>query len=193
MNDQSIRVALLHRLSETYQDDPNTLIVEELGVLHGSARIDIAVVNGTLAGFEIKSDRDSLRRLPTQARQFSTVLHAATLVVGAKHHDKAIEMVPIWWGIELATQTDNGKVSLERTRSLEHNPNPDPRSVAKLLWRNEALDVLEELGLASGFRRSPRREIYSALAAALTWEQLHSTVCACLKKRENWRPGVQPK
>ena len=42
-------------------DGKGKIDVEELGVCRGRVRVDVAVVNGTLHGYEIKSDRDSLR------------------------------------------------------------------------------------------------------------------------------------
>jgi hypothetical protein len=65
--DGHLRIALKRRLLTRYSDHPSTLILEELGLKHGAARIDIAVVNGDLHGYELKSDSDTLSRLPRQA------------------------------------------------------------------------------------------------------------------------------
>ncbi len=60
MNDPEIRRAY-HRLRlARHHRDPNTLVVDELGLQHGESRADIAVVNGHLLGVEIKSDVDTL-------------------------------------------------------------------------------------------------------------------------------------
>jgi hypothetical protein len=60
MRDRDVRAALLRRLSSDYADDADTRIVEEMGVWSGSVRIDVAVINGELSGYELKSDRDTL-------------------------------------------------------------------------------------------------------------------------------------
>jgi hypothetical protein len=65
--DSDIRKLLLSHLSSQDEDNPS-LVVEELGLNQGDARIDVAVVNGHLHGYEIKSDRDSLRRFHRQER-----------------------------------------------------------------------------------------------------------------------------
>ncbi|HEX6037420.1 MAG TPA: hypothetical protein VFZ20_05255, partial [Longimicrobium sp.] len=45
-----------------------SLVVPELEICQREFRIDVAVVSGTaLHGYEIKSDRDTLSRLPAQA------------------------------------------------------------------------------------------------------------------------------
>ncbi len=52
--------------------DADTLVVDELD-LCGLTRVDVAVVNGHLSGFEIKGSTDSLRRLPGQVTVYSQV------------------------------------------------------------------------------------------------------------------------
>jgi hypothetical protein len=58
-NDNVIREALKRHLNHLHAGDAKLRIIEELGVEHGAARIDIAVINGVLHGYEIKSDRDT--------------------------------------------------------------------------------------------------------------------------------------
>ena len=47
-----------------HRSEPNTVFLEELGLCQGDARVDYAVINGAMNGYEIKSDRDKLVRLP---------------------------------------------------------------------------------------------------------------------------------
>jgi len=63
MNDAGIRRNLHCKKLRRHHVDPDTLVVDELGLKHGKCRADIAVINGHLMGYEIKSDDDSLRRL----------------------------------------------------------------------------------------------------------------------------------
>lgn len=71
-----------------------SVVVEELGLCRGRVRVDLAVVNGSLHGYEIKSDRDSLDRLAGQADVYSKVLDQVTLVVGERHLAHAMDRVP---------------------------------------------------------------------------------------------------
>jgi hypothetical protein len=73
-SDVAIRPALRSRLLVEHAHDPETVLIEELGLRRGLVRVDIAVVNGLLHGYEIKSDRDSLRRLAKQVDVYSAVL-----------------------------------------------------------------------------------------------------------------------
>ncbi|MFJ5146896.1 sce7726 family protein, partial [Glutamicibacter sp. NPDC088455] len=84
-NDIDIRLALDERLQRKHGNDPNVLIRHELGVDMGNRRVDLAVLNGHLAGWEIKSDRDTLLRLPEQADAFSKVMDYLTIVTTAKY------------------------------------------------------------------------------------------------------------
>src|SRR6266849_8615145 len=102
MNDAQIRIATKQALFVQHRGDAETVIFDELGVQHGVARIDLAVVNGELHGFELKSDRDTLARLPEQVESYGRVFDRVTLVVEERHLRRAVEMVPEWWGIRVA-------------------------------------------------------------------------------------------
>lgn len=189
-NDTIIREALVNRLVIDY---PNYRIIPELGIWHGAARIDVAVVNGSLRGFEIKSDRDTLIRLPEQIHAYNTIFDQVTLVVGSKHFVDAFRMVPDWWGIETARIDENDSVFFNHIRSPQNNPNQDGISIARLLWRHEALQKLEDLGKAYGVRSKPREVVYQRLAESQGLEPLKEYVWDVLKSsRQDWRPDVQP-
>ena len=67
LSEEVIRASLHRRLVAKHQDEKGVVLIDELGLCKGSARVDLAVVGNQLHGYEIKSDRDSLRRLRTQA------------------------------------------------------------------------------------------------------------------------------
>jgi hypothetical protein len=102
MRDSDLRAALLRRLARRHSRDAETLILQELGLRHGAAHVDVAVVNGLLHGYELKSDSDSLGRLARQALVYGSVLDRVTLVVGRRHVEEAVGMVPAWWGVQVA-------------------------------------------------------------------------------------------
>lgn len=193
MNDLQIRTALKRKALVRYEKDPETVILDELGLRHGAARIDIAVVNGRLHGFEIKSDRDTLNRLPYQAKIFNSVLDRITLIVTQRHVHAAKEVVPVWWGIMLAEKGSRGAVHFSSIRRPRNNPCPNIEAVAKLLWRDEALALLEEIGAAKGVRTKPRSVLYARLAKVADLKRVRSRVIRQLKCREDWRSDVRRK
>lgn len=192
VRDLDVRCALRASILAKHLRDPDTLVLDELGLEEGSARVDIAVVNGSLHGYEIKSDADTLERLPGQVEVYSRVLDFVTLVVGSRHARDALLIIPNWWGVRVAHENDAGELSFRVERRERMNPGLDLPSVAGLLWRDEALAVLEERGRARGLRSKPRRDLYLALADALSARELRRVVRETLRSRTSWRAPAPP-
>jgi hypothetical protein len=186
-NDLSIRTALKKFLEDIHASDKKLRIIEELGVQHGVARIDIAVVNGLMHGYEIKSDKDTLQRLPEQIRVFNLVFDKITLVVGKNHLYEAIQIIPEWWGITIAKSDSSGNVIFNIIREACENENQNSVSIANLLWREEALKILEDNGASEGFYSKSREIIYTRLANVLDQKTLENRVRETLFLRTDWR------
>jgi hypothetical protein len=192
IGDPELRKAVRHTLLASLCKDPNTLVIEELGLRHGAGRIDIAVVNGDLHGYELKSDRDSLRRLPRQIGVYNSVLDRVTLVLTPHHFAQATHMIPSWWEVLLAESAAADEIGFRRIQPGGANPSISALAVAKLLWRDEALRLLEVYGAAKGLRSKPRRIIYSRLVELLDLPQLRAYVRGQLRARKDWR-FVEPR
>lgn len=191
-NDKLIRSALKKNLENIYSKDQHVKVIEELGIKHGAARVDIAVVNGVLHGYELKSDLDTLYRLPEQMRIYNSVFDQLTLVVGRNHLHEAVKIIPDWWGIVIAKIVDSGgAVSFCDIRQSTENPNRISLEIVKLLWRIEALNILEKKGYAKGIRSKPRKEIYERLTMVLDQEDLRTEVREHLLARVSWRSEKQ--
>ena len=186
-NDLAIRSALREALRKLHAQDRELRIIEELGISHGTARIDVAVVNGIMHGYEIKSDQDTLQRLPEQMNIFNAVFDKVTLVVGKSHLYNAINIIPDWWGIIVAKTDPNGSIIFNIIREGENNKGQDGVSVARLLWRDEALRILEEAGEAHGFYSKSRASIYEKLSTILDQETLNIKVREAILFRSEWR------
>jgi hypothetical protein len=191
MNDANIRLALKHTVLLEHIQDSDTVVVDELGLRHGATRVDIAVINGLLHGYEIKSDRDTLERLLPQVRLYNSVLDRATLVVGSRHLDAARELIPTWWGIEMAEMQGNSLVFC-RLRDPLPNPQIDPLSVAKLLWREEALQLLIEHNAVRGYLSKSRLAIYKRVVEIVGFDALRERVRLQIKKRKSLSVDVLP-
>jgi hypothetical protein len=185
MRDADVRASVLKMLTEQHAGDTGTRIVEEMGIWSGSVRIDVAVINGELIGYELKSDRDTLDRLPLQKKLFSRVFDRVVLVVGQKHVRSARAKVPRWWGITVASPDESG-VSLLPKRLPQLNPSIDAYLVAQLLWRDEAIALLEAKHLAKGWKTKRVKELHQRLAVELSLSELTSHVRETLKARTGW-------
>ena len=164
-----------------------SLILNELGLCQGETRVDVAVVNGELSGYEIKSASDTLERFPHQQELYSQVLDRAWLVSTPTKIEKVKTTLPPWWG--LITTGDSEDVVLTVARTASFNPDLDPLSVAQLLWRDETLDLLRVAEADSGVASKPREVLWQRLTEEYTSDQLREAVRTALKTRVNWRLG----
>jgi len=192
MRDLEIRYALRRHLESAFADDDGALILDEVGICCGSVRVDMAVVNGELKGFEIKSDRDTLHRLSAQCSGYGKVFDTLTIVVGSRHLDRAQVLIPQWCGILLAQDQGNNELNLHRVRRDEMNSDIDPSALVQLLWRDEALSLLRAHNLDRGLSCKPRRYLWEALTKNLTVRTLRDLVRTQLKARRQWRVGLRP-
>ena len=179
--DADIRPVLKRSLlASTAGED--SVVVEELGLCRGRVRVDLAVVNGSLHGYEIKSDRDSLDRLAGQADVYSKVLDQVTLVVGERQLAHAMDRIPAWWGVTRVDGTAGGP-ELHLVRAEDKNPALDPRALVELLWLPDALAILEARGQVRGLKSKPRRLVWDRLCGSLSTEEISCAVRTHLKAR----------
>lgn len=181
-NDADIRAALRKKLTSTYGGHPETVVLDEVGVCRGEVRVDVAVVNGKIHGYEIKSDRDSLRRLAGQIELYGKVLDQATLVAGERHFDTAAAMLPEWWGLLLVKFTNNGP-RFETVRRARMNPARDARALVEFLWLEDSIALLKQHGLDRGVRTKPRRVIWDRICENFDIEAIATAVRVKLKSR----------
>lgn len=186
MRDKDVRESVWRWLEIAHEGDPDTLMLDELGILNGATRIDIAVINGQIEGFELKSERDTLERLPSQRDLYNKVFDRISLVVAENHRKAAEVIIPDWWGLAVAISC-KGSVEVVRERLPEINPSLDAATLASLLWRDEALAVLTRYGAAQGMRSKPRETLYERLAIALDLDEVRKEVRVALKTRAGWR------
>ena len=143
LDDPIIRSALRSKLLLDHSNDHGAVLLEELGLCRGRVRVDLAVVNGQMHGYEIKSDCDRLSRLDVQAEIYTKVFDRVTLVVGDRHLEQGMVAVPAWWGVLHARHSASG-LRFNSVRRSKKNPNRDPRSLVELLWLDDAIRLLEE-------------------------------------------------
>lgn len=181
--DRELRPAFRSWVSSVLGDEPEAVILEELGICRGLARVDLVVVNGRLEGYEIKSDRDSLRRLAGQVESYGKVLDRVSLVVGGRHLREAKRMVPRWWGI-VRVETTGPSPQFVTIRRGGKNPRRDPRSLVELLWRDDAVAFLEQHGAARGIKGKPRRAVWDRICERFSEDEIALAVRRQLKARK---------
>ena len=182
VRDPEIRSALSRLFRREGVLRGRTVVVQELGLRRSDAIVDVAVVNGSLHGYEIKSDADTLRRLARQVKVYGQILDRATLVVGRQHLVAARRMVPRWWGLIVVDAGHRGAALLS-VRGNRENPARDARSLAELLWLDEARELLAARGALRGFRDKPRPAVWDRLCEVYSLDEVAAEVRARLKAR----------
>jgi hypothetical protein len=186
-NDADVRT-LLKEFLDAIHAGTKTVVIDELGLCQGDVRVDVAVVNGELAGFEIKSPSDTLARWVNQRKIYSKVVDRAWLVAPTKTLDAAD--APAWWGRIAIFELDD-RLALRIVKPADLNPKPDALSIAKLLWRDEALAALKRAGCARGVMTKPRRVIWRRLIESVSIDDLRASVRAALKQRPDRVAALQ--
>src|SRR5215471_14433178 len=187
MKEYDVRSLLYQtEIQRVLSDKPATRIVEELVVLRGKARVDLAAINDSLHGYEIKSASDNLDRLSAQQAAYGKVFDRMTLVADERHVEHAVKLLPRCWGL-IAVGIKNGKPHANEIWPAMRNVDLDRSALAQLLWRDEAIELLEYFGLARGMRDKPRKTLWKTLSRELTTEELRTFVCYKLRTRKDWR------
>lgn len=172
-----------------YATRPEYRVIHELALPQHGARVDIAVVADRLIGFEMKTASDSLARLPQQQRAYGMVFDRMFIAVESKHIATVMDAVPEWWGV-LELTAPAGRRPWTQRRASRLNPDGSLHALVQLLWREETLEELEELGLG-GRRSATRAELWSRLANAapghVARRELQARVRTRLMNRADWR------
>lgn len=184
--DNDIRYKLHTEIADVF--DQNTLIVDEMSICQGTARVDIAAINGKLHGYEIKSEADTLNRLPSQIESYNRVFDTMTIICSSGHTKKIRKLIPSWWGIMEVRKRKND-FYLKPLRKTKQNKDIDSLAIAQLLWRNEALDILKKEGLQKGCLSKPKYILWDRIAEQIELSNLQDYVKATLKNRSNWKVG----
>ena len=185
--DPDIREALVEKRLEPHARRSGALVIHELGLAHARRRVDVAVVNGYIHGYEIKSAKDRLDRLPGQIEVYTRSLHRLTLVVAAKHVKRVLEIIPPWCGVLKVLVGTRGGIRFESVRQAKKNPSVDPYILAHLLWRNEVQDILSKYDIQPAILRAPRAELYKLLVKETPEANLTGMIKDAMTERTSWR------
>lgn len=186
--DKDIRKMLVSKFLtiKDFASDPTTKLIYEMDICFGYSRVDMAIVNGKMHGYEIKSERDTLERLPSQVESYNKIFDTITLVVADNHLDKVNDIIPEFWGI-YSVNKDKEKAHLVRRRQAKKNPNIDVFSLSQLLWKEELLDFLSLIGIVKGVKSKTRHQLGVIAVENDEQSSLKDFVRRTLKSRINWK------
>lgn len=180
MREQAIKQALARHLIAKMSGNGMPMLLEEVEIHGGQSRADVVDV-GQFHCYEIKSDGDSLSRLMSQGARYAHTFDRVTLVSAPRHIDKALEILPAWWGVMVVPEEEGG-----RFRSIRHariNRDLEPEMLASLLKREECLDLLQRRGQLVGWKSKSLYLIQRHIAEVLPLPELKSEVKSYLALR----------
>lgn len=186
-NDKKYRALLINELNEKYKDDENTRIIHELGLDNGSSRIDVAVVNEILHGYEIKSDLDTLERLPRQIKYYNLVFERMTMIVSRKYLNEVKEIIPQWWGIKVMSHDKTRLISVRKGRKVNQQ---DSLILLKLLWKKDLNMFIDYLNFDKSLKKLRKKDLLQFFLQEVSKEKIKEFVYLTLRSRTEWRESA---
>jgi hypothetical protein len=183
---------------------PGSRIIHELNTNgSGSPRADIAAIGvSEILLFEIKSEKDVLKRLAHQWQAFSACSHQTFLVLDKKffvakeyangagiRYDSGVQLAEVMgsythkyiWPYPEPRKNSNRYVDQSwNVKPLYDTPNT--RAMLNLLWREELLTLLKSLGLTY-IAKDNMQKLIERLILGATGRQIVEGVCTALRRR----------
>jgi hypothetical protein len=174
--------AIREAIRSAYRARAGEIWINEFSIPGTRERVDLALVGSSLTAFEIKTERDDLRRLPRQLDAFSRLFDHCSVAVDEKHVAECESMVPEWWGILVARLGAKGVV-LDLLRAATPNPKSDPALLVRLLWKGEVEQAVKEIAAPLPPQAS-RQVLWAALLQYGSPAEVKRLVCNALRTRD---------
>jgi hypothetical protein len=171
-----LKAAVIDRLFDAAHVDADSVLISEMAIANWTRRADIVLANGRLWAFELKSEVDSLTRLPGQLEAFSYHFEKLVVVVAARFEVQASKMLPDGVGLWVE----------DRPGQLKERVRPKILPLAKeaaiqLMTASELRRLLSCNGM-SGLKSTPRLEL-EKLAFGLPERDIANAARAAVKQR----------
>lgn len=179
IREKAIKAALVDWLFDKGMFN-DAILVSEMVIANWSRRADLAIANGRLYAYEIKSDGDSLKRLPGQIDSFSAHFDKVTVVAASKFVSSILKDYPAHVGV-LEAYSSGSKIKFRQARAGRLVENRDIFRLSTFLTKAEIIKLLRQNGykLSSDATRRQLVEMVSKLPL----KQVKSFVLACVKAR----------
>ncbi|MDN7494149.1 sce7726 family protein [Burkholderia gladioli] len=181
LNESAIKAIVIDHLFEKgiLRD---AVLINEMVVANWSRRADLAVANGRLTAFEIKSDLDTLSRLDGQVETYLQRFDKVVIVTTDKFYREVLQRTPDYVGVWVLVQaeTQHGY----RVRVARPGRATDVRRAEALcgfLLQTELSSFLRAQGLT--IEADASRATLTSLAGRVPASRLRDFVLEAIKKR----------
>lgn len=158
----------------------DAVIVNEMTVASWSRRADIALANGKLHAFEIKSQVDSLKRLDGQIQSFAEHFDKVTVVAASKFIPEIMQEYPAEIGV-LEVIAENGSISLKQVRPGRVSEVRSVKLLSTFITKSEISRLLKQNGINLPVDSS-RQQLEGALVSVPV-KRLRAFVLESIKKK----------
>jgi hypothetical protein len=186
ISEQAIRELVKAKIPRLIRNVSQALLIEEMEVCAGRARIDIAVIADYLLGIEIKGPKDDVARLPNQVKAYSQCFDRVVLIVHQTLAPKALPLIPSWWGVVIGEQK-GCRIGYSFERRPEANPSLNLDSLLALLWREEIVSMFSEFVGEPASAKASKKKLRAELISQFARPTLHSASLQKLRQRKDWR------
>jgi len=179
LREQDIKIALIDWLYKKGMLSDAT-IINEMVVANWSRRADLAIANGSLQAFEIKSDFDSLKRLDGQLKIFKSSFEKVTIVCAPKFTCEVSKRVSSDVGV-VEFQSNNNGVRFKVIQKGRICSRLNKVVYLGFLLKSELKDLLNQHGIT--FSNELHRDYLEVLASKLSLTKIREFVITSIKNR----------
>lgn len=179
LREQDVKIALIDWLYKKGMLSDAT-IINEMVVANWSRRADLAIANGSLQAFEIKSDFDSLKRLDGQLKIFKSSFEKVTIVCAPKFTCEVSKRVSSDVGV-VEFQSNNGSVRFKVIQKGRICSRLNKVAYLDFLLKTELKDLLNQHGIT--FSNELHRDCLEVLASKISLNKIRDFVIASIKNR----------
>ena len=179
LNDKEIRAALTGYLRNKAIKPRR--IIEELPVHRGNAIADVVTVHNEAHCYEIKGEKDNIKRIKIQSEFYNKSFNRITLVTTKNKLEEALKVSPVFWGIIIAFY-EGHFLKFKYIRKATINPLYDKEMALTTLWRSELnqIDFENHLGID---KKVDKREFAHEISQKLSKLQTNVSIASSLAKR----------
>lgn len=178
------KTALIHKILLGKHSLRTASMISEFRV--GGCKADIAILNGTAAVYEVKSERDSLSRLARQIAAYATVFAKVYVIASESHISAVLNTVPNDVGILCL----NSRHQITPLRDAVDQPeHTSPGAIFDSIRTEEARMILSSFGIS--IPDVPNTKLHPVLRQAfvkLDPTQAHAGMVRVLKRTRNLLP-----
>lgn len=175
LRESEIKAALIDRLVDRGMLQ-NAVLINEMVVANWSRRVDLAIANGNLHAYEIKSDLDSLKRLDGQLVAYLARFDKTTVVCAPRFTSEVLRRTPAFVEVLEVGLVDK-EISFKVVRRGVLRPIQDKEILAAFLLKSELAALLKNQAAAQ-----PRNLLIESVRS-LPVTVLRRYVLECLKRR----------